>query len=687
MDAEEKREKFFDKARNVCLSVSDGFKHDLQACVNFFNSECNVDLEDFKKFPWISTYPTVQFLATGIDTTSQEDTALKLIKAKDEYNNKGLQIRRQYTIAQKRREIRKLEKRRVYSKSVIQMANHLDNDPDKFFSGEYDWYFTGGTLDVLQHELYGAVAFWACGSALNDLRIVQLGSDEKRKEIMDQTLTLPNPGTIYQISGFAMGEEIGLVIRQKNTVTILQSENSIFSLTKCKTIESLLPFVSVFFDKEEVDFVYTMDVEFFLKKWDIRDDPVECSAKNLAQVNKFRKGDAKKASNWATIQDLSAKHFIYADQQQLKIRIIDKVQFSTIQSVRLDDLVSNCSEICAVAVSKFPNLIYVATTHDCFALDVSKSPSQPCFQLRWTHHLTSHPIVMKTCLVENNTELILLSSLVFGDLRILCNEREVCSADENETKMLFQYKSYHLPYKMQSMSQLYEIARLKGKCLNPKIPTLKRISFSTCGVAFVSDSSERIKILTANSVGDIFTQNLTTKLMKTNDDLNDCIEAMEILEKNLSVERRLTSFKITGRDDLKPLKRVFRGRRFNQRKDADELRSSKRRLKWKRRIVELRKCTDVLAQDLLAIWEFSDEELEESIITDPTEPHLMSAKDKVAKWLNSIEQDVLPDTLSFPHEGDLATPKQTLGEAGEDRAPVQKTPLRKAKRKSHVGGF
>lgn len=38
--------------------------------------------------------------------------------------------------------------------NVVNVINHMETEPDKYFDGTYNWYYTGGCLDVTEMDGY-----------------------------------------------------------------------------------------------------------------------------------------------------------------------------------------------------------------------------------------------------------------------------------------------------------------------------------------------------------------------------------------------------------------------------------------------------------------------------------------------------------------------------------------------------
>ncbi|GAB0090516.1 hypothetical protein DMENIID0001_052520 [Sergentomyia squamirostris] len=691
-------------AKNLSLStktlssrIAITHRHNLQGCVNLFSDATKVDLEDFKTFPWDSTYPTVKVLIPSIDTDSQEDTALKLIQAMKTYEQTTTKLKLHYKRVTNIKKFRKQEKRGMYSWSVVEMANHLQNHPDKYFSGEINWYFTGGILEVIQHKLIGTMIFCAMGPELTELGVYHEPTMSDTTDANCQILSLSDCTPILEISSVSTVIDYTLMIRQKNVITIIETEKKTFDLDDCKVIESAVPIVAAFLDNEDSNFAYTLDAEKFLRKWSLSEpDVVEISNKNMIHTKKFRKDNQKKTSNWGTVCHLNDKLLIYADRHHVKL--VNKILLDTCHTITLEEYAYPCSEICFVKVSKFQNLIYIASTHDCFAVGWTQETSKivHAVHLRWTHQLGSHPMFLETCLTQDDAELILVASMEPGDSKILCNERGVKQEGSSESeKAKYEYKSYYYPSKLRNLTELYNIARLRSKCINPTIPMRKRIDFSTCGISILRDMAGTVKILTANSVGDIFEQELT----KSEADITPWIESIECLEQHIHSTKVIKKsdkeinprFQNTGVVNLKSLQKVFRCRQFKRNNGEEEKIAPKRRAKWKRPIKELRMFKDILSQDILDIWELSDDETQNVIDNDSSYVQTLPAREKVGNWLEKMmQEDEQPIVEEVPTMTDVQNVSQDIitDSPMPEISAFRTTPTQKRqKRKIHNMGF
>lgn len=137
-----------------------------------------------------SSYPVKFHLPTDVNSTVEQNIVLKLVQQKNQYLNDITKITGNYKRSSKTRsnEIKnqlkvcakrinlvhyslesgggKKSKGNVYSMHLNNLMELTTKDPDPYFFGSYNWYYTGGTLETA--SIYDVdFLFYATGEKLN----------------------------------------------------------------------------------------------------------------------------------------------------------------------------------------------------------------------------------------------------------------------------------------------------------------------------------------------------------------------------------------------------------------------------------------------------------------------------------------------------------------------------------------
>lgn len=144
------------------------FPHNLHPNNTLFLNADNDDDEMYNPSLGVqSTYPRKMDLPTEINTTVEENIVLKLVQQKNDYINEVNKLTGNYKRSRelflacenrkfKRNNIRfmftdpanKKNKSNIYPKHLNKLMELTVQDPDPYFFGSYNWYYTGGTLET-----------------------------------------------------------------------------------------------------------------------------------------------------------------------------------------------------------------------------------------------------------------------------------------------------------------------------------------------------------------------------------------------------------------------------------------------------------------------------------------------------------------------------------------------------------
>lgn len=339
------------------------------------------------------------------------------------------------------------------------------------------------------------------------------------------------------------------------------------------------------------------------------------------------------------------------------------------------DLTLKCEKIFNHANSFLSkDLVYIASSHILYTFDYRKL-KEPI--VHWTHQLYEPPMMLSSTMYGLN-EIICASSHMVGDLKVFNNNGKSIN--------------YH-PYKPYNIRNSYNKLREQGLFLLSE-NIQERVDGSITGISLHSDNTRsEIKLFTQNCYGDVYENILKCKEGTKEEDILPTIERFQLWEnslhmpfnpnKELTVEERLNNgdFVIDNIVKFENLPKYLNDDKSNVIIDLTNLEPEKIpnfKPNWKFNIEEARQCTDLLAKEIMYLWDDIDDSFDADDSQDMKDAELANlsqatkGKDKVSQWLESthIQEDEEIDYEFSPDITSTQAPNITI-----------------SKRRSRIAGF
>ncbi|XP_039284206.1 uncharacterized protein LOC111058024 [Nilaparvata lugens] len=361
---------------------------------------------------------------------------------------------------------------------VVKLADHLDRDPDPYFVGKYNWYYTDGnlkTIDRSNSKILALTRYSVPGVIV--LQSVRL--DEKRKESLcllgsEASLHTGSTQPIFQITSY---NNI-VASRQKNTSCLfsIESDGS-YGGEMCHKYESIANLTSLSIAPNiTLHGEYcTLDTSNNLKIWVPFWKNVKKSEGNIVEFSS--------KDNWGNVKYLSENTVLLANRDLICLKDVRyKLSKNNGQSWKKNHI-NSCEVICNTVLSEqVDKRCYVATTHQLLELDFRKS-----YMKRWTHMLDSPPSLGMLVKSTEGEEIVALGSQSPG---------EVCCVLTNDNSI-----PYHLPSPNDTLNK----CRLEAICLDPSVTSRCNLSLSGLDSYY---SVGNIFMIRQTSVGDLFCQRI-----------------------------------------------------------------------------------------------------------------------------------------------------------------------------------
>ncbi|XP_062136588.1 uncharacterized protein LOC133845940 [Drosophila sulfurigaster albostrigata] len=427
---------------------------------------------------------------------------------------------------QKQKQRERKHQANIYNTYLFEVAEHIATQENTHFRDSYDYYYTGGNLNIMSYAAAGdepkTLALHVTGEKLQQLHVSQLGEEAELLQSLHSEKMPATSSELFElmpVKSFRVNHGNMFLARQLNDIAI-------YELRK-------LPDVDDDNDDDSDDDEDSPSYEFNCQcKYNSEDGPfigvaqginrpnvlaIACQDRTIRFLDMESQQDIsrhtvsifKGASTWAQLRAWKENCFVYACQSAV-INVDMRCANKEINPLFASSVYSKrCETFSCLAGSVNPHLLYVASNHKLHAIDMRCLGKKIADRavVTWTHQMCYPPTFMDT-IAQDGSEYVAMSNAVPGDQRI-CELNNALA--QNVTEMSSQTFAYAPPQLEEALID----AQLKGCSISIYADLGQRLRSATTGVKFhrlekASDGAFA-QLLTANSVGDVFCQRVTQR--------------------------------------------------------------------------------------------------------------------------------------------------------------------------------
>ncbi|CAK9830885.1 hypothetical protein ANTRET_LOCUS7976 [Anthophora retusa] len=570
---------------------------------------------------------------------NQEDPALELVILKNHMKSDIERLKRYYLKHEK--ELGLIQKKDVkwsgtkgamtakVPKYVADLAQIINKDPDPYFEGVYNWYYTGGSVDYIQLHNINILLFPFMGELVS-APLVNV-EEYLWKPLLQKAAKCKLDSSLYELKHNINVDACMILGRHKKYCNfyILSEHDNKCKLTEIHTQRSKVPYVTADLSPINVNQYCMVNVERYLTLWDItKMKPI--SSKTILQSTVVD-------DSWGSIkfESTAPDLLLFVDRNCLHYLDVRVSLEQPVLKLCPKSYLETCEQLCLDVASRNNFCRYVGTSHSILMCD-NRSPKQ-CVQQKWTHQFKGPPL-MGRVIDREDKEFLVLSSQIAGESTIAIN-----TWTSSETS-----HSFYFPYSPPHIKETLSESQKLGMSLNPDLRD--RFELSNTGSFVIKNDAQDIFLFLQNSIGDIFYQCIThdTPLDKYSSINGKSSCLLNAWEKAISVQTdTIVPLTMSDKSDMRHLFESFTNQKlrlkYNDRGSDDYFEPS-----WKQSLEKLNTYMDILAPELLAVWD---------ICEDVPLPLTAAPHQKVLSWLESA--DTKTPVLSQEDLDDVSTPVNT----------------------------
>ncbi|PSN35808.1 hypothetical protein C0J52_21971 [Blattella germanica] len=452
------------------------------------------------------------------------------------------------------------------------------SDPDKEFDGMYNWYYTGGCMDIL--NVNGNMCLATTHGEKNDcLRYIG--------------------------------------VRQHKTCH-LYTVTEDFNLENIMELESKFPFTGIDINPYCIGRYCTINTKRFIQEWDVPKGVSRFSWRSPLKYGNL-------PDKWCSVAyGCGSDIIMMADRAY--VHLLDLREQEPVQTtyVQKSDHLEICEDISLMFQSSIKDFAwYICTNHHILLFDIRKNivPMQ-----QWTHLMRSPPLYGHSVPTQMQQE------------EVIC----IAGQHSGEIVSLINSWNGHIPYSEVmplSLPNLHDSllsAHHSGQWLDPAVQ--QRVKLSLMGLVWLPSEPSQLRLLSQTSAGDVFNHILSRKDVENKSISNtlkpEHLKCLAEWEKEL-LKKRSSIVRCTTR---KSMVQLFRSMKNSKRKLSEKKRRKRSEqnnlMMSKERMLSY---VDFLAPRILEAWDIENEPEWNRNITDH-EPS-PEPNDKVQTWLNTVNSE------------------------------------------------
>nr|CAD7197592.1 unnamed protein product [Timema douglasi] len=463
---------------------------------------------------------------------------------------------------------------KVMPNDLLSLMKHVSKDPDKFFDGSCNWYYSGQLTHLKLADL--TMIATARGRKMDRLEIIPIQEKEKWSvDLPAMASVTPYRGeSIHQV--VSSKEYVGIRTKHSCTLFKLNLDFGRLEGERCYETSSKQNLVSLDLDPYSSGECCTLDVDGKLTFQGSTGHSDSLVLKPHCEVERM--------NNWGLVRFGTEPQSLFVSNSYC-VRLFDLRMDLSSNSAwcckKNSNILEMCGTISALVQSMIsPHTIYLGTTHQTFLIDVRVDRPSATIE-RWTHMMSSPPLYSSVVPDDG------------GELLVLANQQPA------EVEAIYNNKSgTSIPRMLPSLRDCTRKSIAAGRNLDQS--TQQRLKMSVTGLTCLKNKNRSgSTVFFQTSAGDIFTQQLK--------DPSDTALSMEEFDFD-SVPVRRPHCEETRVSDLVDMKHVLDSLKIVDNTPLPVKGDETVTGLWQRTRKDMSEYHDILSPDILAVWYVKEDE-------------------------------------------------------------------------------